>query len=109
MYTRWLQYGGFSPVMRTHSSKNGALNKEPWVFTSEYTDAIRKAVRQRYEMAPYIYTMARKGYDEGLALCRPIPSAVQEIPARFLGQKDPLEKGKATHSSIFGLPLWLSW
>ena len=72
MYTRWLQYGGFSPVMRTHSSKNGALNKEPWVFAEEYTNVIRQTVRQRYEMAPYIYTMARKGYDEGIALCRPL-------------------------------------
>ena len=26
--------------------------------------------------------------------------AIQETPVRFLGQKDPLEKGKATHSSI---------
>ena len=26
----------------------------------------------------------------------------------FLGQEDPLEKGKATLSSILGLPLWLS-
>ena len=25
-----------------------------------------------------------------------------------LGWEDPLEKGKATHSSILGLPLWLS-
>ena len=25
------------------------------------------------------------------------------------GQEDPLEKGKATHSSILGLPWWLSW
>ena len=24
-------------------------------------------------------------------------------------QEDPLEKGQATHSSILGLPLWLSW
>ena len=29
--------------------------------------------------------------------------ALQEI-VRFLGQKDPLEKGQATHSSILGLP-----
>jgi hypothetical protein len=72
MYTRWLQYGGFSPVMRTHSSKSGGLNKEPWVFTEEYTNVIRQTVRQRYVMAPYIYTMARKGYDEALALCRPM-------------------------------------
>ena len=26
--------------------------------------------------------------------------AMQETPVRFLGQEDPLEKGKATHSSI---------
>ena len=72
MYTRWLQYGGFSPVMRTHSSKSGALNKEPWVFSEEYTNVIRQTVRQRYDMAPYIYTMARKGYDDGISLCRPL-------------------------------------
>ena len=28
------------------------------------------------------------------------PPAMQETPARFLGREDPLEKGKATHSSI---------
>ena len=37
------------------------------------------------------------------------PPAMQETPVRFLSQEDPLEKGKATHSSILGLPLWLSW
>ena len=30
---------------------------------------------------------------------------MQETPVRFLGQEDPLEKGKATHSSILELPL----
>ena len=34
--------------------------------------------------------------------------AMQETPVRFLSQEDPLEKGQATHSSIVGLPLWLS-
>ena len=28
------------------------------------------------------------------------PPSTQETPVRFLGWKDPLEKGKATHSSI---------
>lgn len=72
MYVRWLQFGALSPVMRTHSSKSGNLNKEPWVFEEKYTDVIRQTVRQRYSMVPYIYTMARKGYDEGLSLCRPM-------------------------------------
>ena len=35
--------------------------------------------------------------------------AMQEIPVQLLGQEDPLDKGKATHSSILGLSLWLSW
>lgn len=72
MYTRWLQFGALSPIMRTHSQKSAGMNKEPWVFSKEYSDVIRQTIRQRYEMAPYIYTMARKGYDEGLSLCRPM-------------------------------------
>ena len=35
--------------------------------------------------------------------------AMQEAPVQFLSQEDPLEKGYATHSSILGLPWWLSW
>ena len=44
-----------------------------------------------------------------------IPQLVKNVPAmqetlvRFLGREDPLEKGLATHFSILGLPLWLSW
>ena len=35
--------------------------------------------------------------------------AMEETPVRFLSPVDPLEKGYSTHSSILGLPLWLSW
>ena len=35
--------------------------------------------------------------------------AMQETGVRFLGRKDPLEKEQATHSSVLGLPLWLTW
>ena len=37
------------------------------------------------------------------------PPAMQETPFRFLGQEDSLAQGQTTHSSILGLPLWLSW
>jgi len=33
---------------------------------------IRQTIRQRYEMAPYIYTMAREAYESGVSLCRPM-------------------------------------
>ena len=35
--------------------------------------------------------------------------AMQETPVGFLGLDDLLERGEATHSSILGLLLWLSW
>ena len=37
------------------------------------------------------------------------PPAMQETLVLFLGPEDPQEKGQATHSSILGLPWWLSW
>ena len=37
------------------------------------------------------------------------PPVMQETLVHFLGREDPLEKGQATHSSILGLLLWLSW
>ena len=72
MYTRWMQYGVFSPIFRTHSSKDPRLMKEVWNFTGDYFDALQNAIRLRYDLAPYIYTMARKAYDTGISLCRPM-------------------------------------
>lgn len=72
LYIRWMQFGALSPVMRTHSSKNAGLKKEPWNFAPEHTAILHDIVRQRYALAPYVYTMARKAYDEGLSLCRPM-------------------------------------
>ena len=37
------------------------------------------------------------------------PPATWDTRVRSLGWEDPLEKGKAAHSSILGLPLCLSW
>ena len=36
------------------------------------------------------------------------PPAMQKTQVRFLCREDLLEKGQATHSSILGLPVWLS-
>ena len=36
-------------------------------------------------------------------------AAILETQVQSLGGEDPLEKELATHCSILGLPLWLSW
>ena len=72
LYIRWMQFGALSPVMRTHSAKSAGLKKEVWNFAPEHADILRSTIRQRYALAPYIYTMARKAYDEGISLFRPM-------------------------------------
>ncbi len=72
LYTRWLQYGALSPIFRTHSARSLVLNKELWNFSGDYLEAQQKIIKLRYALAPYIYTMARRAYDTGLSLCRPM-------------------------------------
>ncbi len=72
LYTRWMLFGLYSPIMRTHSTKDALITKEPWLLPSEYTEIIINTIHQRYEPVPYTYTMARKTTDEGLSLCRPL-------------------------------------
>lgn len=72
LQTRWVQYGALSPVLRIHSSKNKLLNKEPWSFKSDFFDAQYDAIKLRYALSPYIYTMARYAFDSAVSLCRPL-------------------------------------
>jgi alpha-glucosidase (family GH31 glycosyl hydrolase) len=72
MYTRWMQYGVFSPIFRTHSTKDPRLNRVIWNFTGDYFQALYDAIHLRYALDPYIYTMAREAYDTGISLCRPM-------------------------------------
>lgn len=72
LYARFFQFGVYSPIMRTHADKKVPLNKEPWVFDRQTLSLIRDAVKQRYRIVPYIYSMARKAYDTGVSICRPM-------------------------------------
>ena len=71
LYTRWLQEGVFTPIFKTHSTKDMSMEKRFWVFPDHF-DAMREAIRLRYDLSPYIYTAARQAYDKGLGICRPL-------------------------------------
>jgi len=72
LYARWIQWGAFSPMLRTHTTKNPKAERRIWEFPDEVFQAARKAFHLRYELIPYIYTAARQCYDTGLPLCRPL-------------------------------------
>ena len=67
---RWLQFGAFSPIMRTHGASQAGNERRIWMYPN--FDDMLKAVRLRYQLMPYIYTAARQAYDTGISICRPL-------------------------------------
>ncbi len=72
LYARWIQWGALSPALRTHTTKNPDAERRIWKFPQPVFDAARKAFHLRYELIPYLYTAARRCYDESIPLCRPL-------------------------------------
>ena len=72
LYTRSMQMGQYLPILRTHSTKDAALNKEPWAFDHATMERLKRVIDGRYTLVPYIYTMARETYETGVSLCRPM-------------------------------------
>ena len=71
MYTRWLQYGVFTPIFKTHSTQSAKLDRRIWSYP-EFYPAMKEAIDLRYALSPYIYTAARETYDTGIGMCRPL-------------------------------------
>lgn len=58
LYTRWLQYAVFLPICRSHGTD---APREIWRFGEPGTpfyDVIERYIRLRYQLLPYIYSLA---------------------------------------------------
>lgn len=56
LYVRWLQFGAFNPMMRSHGTD---LSREIYNFGQKgepVYDAIEKTIKLRYSLLPYIYS-----------------------------------------------------
>ncbi|MGO9324601.1 MAG: TIM-barrel domain-containing protein [Terracidiphilus sp.] len=72
LYTRWVQFGIFSPILRTHTTKNPDSERRIWAYPEPYSEVMRNAYQMREAMQPYLYTEARRTYDTGVAFFRPL-------------------------------------
>ncbi len=82
LYLRWIQWGVFSPILRTHSTKSSEIERRIWKYTSQF-NLMRDAFHLRYALAPYIYTAARKAFDTGISICHPMYYDYPEIKAAY--------------------------
>jgi alpha-glucosidase len=72
LYTRWIQFGALSPVLRTHTTKNPAAERRIWAYPPDNFEAMRAAMLLRTELVPYLYTAARQAHDTGVSMLRPL-------------------------------------
>jgi len=76
LYTRWLQFGTFSPVFRPHAQDN--IAPEPIFHADPVKSIARKFIQLRYDMLPYNYSLAFENALYGTPLMRPLIMAYGE-------------------------------
>ena len=72
LFTRWVQFGSFSPILRTHTTKNPDSERRIWAYPEPYSAILRSTFQMRYALQPYLYTEARRTYDTGVAFFHPL-------------------------------------
>lgn len=77
LYTRWVQYGVFSPILRLHSTNVYYTDRHPWTKGKDVLDTVRDAMKLRHALIPYIYSMMWRNYTEDIS---PIVPMYHEYP-----------------------------
>ena len=72
LYTRWVQYGVFSPIFRLHCTQNPYHERCPWGYDAETFRVTRQAMQLRHALIPYLYTMAWHSHRDGVPPIRPM-------------------------------------
>lgn len=70
LFTRWFQYGCFLPVFRSHGTD---FRREVWKFGDQgelFYDALIKINHLRYQLMPYIYSVAANVWRKDATMLR---------------------------------------
>ena len=71
LYVRWVQHGIFQPRFSIHSCNTDNTVTEPWMYPS-YTKYVREAIKFRYRLAPYLYSLLYEASTDGSPIMRPL-------------------------------------
>ena len=119
LYVRWMQYGLFCPVFRSHGAD---APREIWQFGKKgepVYDAIEKQVRLRYRLIPYLYSTAWQVTSNNDSYMRPLFSdfaadkKVWNITDEFLFGRSilaaPIVKAQYTEEKIIRTDAMTGW
>ena len=119
LYVRWMQYGLFCPVFRSHGAD---APREIWQFGKKgepIYDAIEKQIRLRYRLIPYLYSTAWQVTTNNDSYMRPLFSdfaadkKVWNINDEFMFGRSilaaPIVKAQYTEEKIIRTDAMTGW
>ncbi|NXC72986.1 LYAG glucosidase, partial [Anhinga anhinga] len=115
---RWTQLGAFYPFMRNHND-HGARPQEPYAFSPSAQAAMRNALRLRYSLLPFLYTLFHQAHSAGETVARPLFLEFPKDPNTWTVDRQlmwgggllvtpVLEAGKTKVSGYFPAGTWYS-
>jgi alpha-D-xyloside xylohydrolase len=90
MYIRWTEMSIFQSHIRYHGV--GPRYREPWNYSKEAQDIVRKLLKLRYRLIPYLYSESFEASSSGLPLMR----------AMMLDYQDDLNTHQLEDQFMFG-------
>lgn len=98
IYKRWCQFGLLSSHSRLHGSSSYRV---PWLFDEEACAVLRKFVKLKCALMPYLYRQAVKAHEEGIPMMRP-------MFVEFPGDRacEPLDKQYMFGDSLLVAPIF---
>lgn len=98
IYKRWCQFGLLSSHSRLHGSSSYRV---PWLFDEEACDVLRKFVKLKCALMPYLYEQAVQAHRDGTPMMRPMFVEFPEDRAC-----EPLDKQYMLGDSLLVAPIF---
>ena len=78
LIVRWNQLATYYPFFRGHGHLE-TKRREPWLFGPDNSRRNRQALRERYALLPYLYTLFWEAHTLGLPIMRPMYYEFPEV------------------------------
>ena len=119
LYSRWLEFAAFCPVMRTHAAAH-KYSPEPIYWDDTTRLRVTKYIKLRYALLPYNYTLAYKNTTTGRPLVlgvnyfEPENKRLENVNDEYLwGDKmlvaPVIVKGQTTKKVLFPKGEWIGF
>lgn len=72
LYTRFVQLGTFSPILRLNSDEGKYYKREPWRWDISTYAITKDYLQLRHKLIPYLYSEAYRYYKDGTVLLKPL-------------------------------------